>query len=153
MKEQEDSFLLMSSGQREWVDTIMRSTRIKPRKTYKPTGRRRAWLWEVVRHNHFELFVQIIIVANVAIMLVYYCDVTPPLDGVGQGDCIFPIWVSDLQAISNYVFTAIYVIEMGVKLVACAPPAPQTREPRCVARPAPAAEPPTTQSERTGPQL
>ena len=118
MKEQEDQNYLMSQGQREWVDTIMRSTRLAPRKTYKPSDRRRAAVWELVRHHYFELFVQLVIIINVAIMLVYYCDVTPPPDGVGQGDCIFPTWVIDLQSTANLVFTSIYVSEMLLKLIA-----------------------------------
>lgn len=120
-KVKQDSFMLMTKGQREWVDTMLRTTKLAPRRTYRPETPRRAALWELVRHNYFELFIQMVIISNVAVMTVYYCEPRPALQwsaGVGQGACVLPDWSQNLQTYANYVFTAIYLVEMFLKLVA-----------------------------------
>ena len=118
IKEQEDSYSLMTDGQREWVDTLNRSTRLAPRKTYRPASPRRRALWYFVRHNNFELSVQLLIVVNVALMLVSGCNPVEPADGVGQGECVEPEWNRVLQQSSNFVFTSLYLIEAVLKIIA-----------------------------------
>ena len=68
-----------------------------------------------MRHNYFELAIQMVIICNVAVMTVYYCEPRPALQwsaGVGQGACVLPDWSQNLQTYANYVFTAIYLVEM-----------------------------------------
>ena len=122
IKEQEDSVALMTKGQREWVDTLNRSTKLQPRKTYRPKAsqpRRRA-IWHFVRHTYFELCVQFLIVLNVALMLLYFCEAQPgPLGpGVGNGQCVVPKWNENLQRYSNFVFTFLYLMEAVLKITA-----------------------------------
>ena len=118
IKEQEGSFALMTEGQREWIDTMNRSTRLQPRKTYRPVHPKRRVLWELVNHTYFELVIQSLIVANVALMVTYFCVPTPPADGVGHGSCVTPDWNASLQRISNYAFAAAYLGEALLKISA-----------------------------------
>ena len=122
MKLQEaGSLYLLSAGQREWVDTVLRAAKLKPRRTYKPKGARRAALWEFVRRDSFEVAVQTLIVANVALMLLHFCELHTAEEwsgGVGQGACVIPAWSERLQSRANYFFTVCYFLEMALKLVA-----------------------------------
>ena len=79
MKLQEaGSLYLLSAGQREWVDTVLRAARSSRGAPTSP-GARRAALWELERDS-FEVTVQTLIVANVALML----SLCEPRRGVGS---------------------------------------------------------------------
>ncbi len=114
IKDQENGSAFLTSEQKDWVDTITRSSQIKPQKTHRPgfTGVRLK-LWELIRSNAFEVFILVVIMLNVAMMATYNC--VP--DAAASACIIEPLWAA-VWRYSNYMFSLIFVGEMVIKLAA-----------------------------------
>jgi hypothetical protein len=114
IKDQESGSAFLTPEQKDWVDTIKRSTEKRPQKTYRPQfGGLRLKLWEVIRSNRFEVFILGAIIINVLMMATFNC--VP--DAAAQACVIEPLW-AEVWRYSNYLFSLIFLFEMAIKLSA-----------------------------------
>ena len=118
IKEAEDVRSLLTAGQREWVDIVLRSSRLKPRKTYLPTHPLRRRVWALVRHHHFEVAIMGAILVNVLVMATFHCVPTAAPLGIGAGSCVIDAGAEQVWNVCNYIFAVLYFVEMLLKLVA-----------------------------------
>ena len=114
IKDQESGSAFLTTEQKDWVDTIKRSTEKRPQKTHKPhfVGLRLK-LWEITRSNQFEVFILLAIIINVLMMATFNC--VP--DVAAQACIIEPLW-AEVWRYSNYLFSLIFLFEMAIKQVA-----------------------------------
>ena len=72
-------------------------------------GKRKGWykihkgLSKLVSNSKFEIFIQVIILLNSIVL--------------GTESYMMPVWVGEMQRVSNIVFTVIFTIEMVLKLL------------------------------------
>ena len=114
IKDQESGSAFLTDAQKDWVDTIKRSTEKRPQKTHKPhfVGLRLK-LWEITRSNQFEIFILLVIIINVLMMATFNC-----VPDVAEQACIIePLW-AEVWRYSNYVFSLIFLFEMAIKQAA-----------------------------------
>lgn len=98
----------MTDEQRQWVEMQKLLINTLPGiKAPPPKQRWRRKLYNIVKHQAFEIVLAVVIVLNIAILCINHN---------GQSDQL-----QLLQTVSDYLFTAIYIIEAVIKLVAVSP--------------------------------
>ena len=94
----------MTPTQKEWVDTqlMMARVRLKP-KAIAPKGALRLWAFHLTQKRSFELFIMACILANTVVL---------STQAYQQSDVM-----TSFQKYVNYVFAAIFTVELFLKLL------------------------------------
>eukprot|EP00004_Rigifila_ramosa_P026090 TRINITY_DN7990_c0_g1_i1.p1 TRINITY_DN7990_c0_g1~~TRINITY_DN7990_c0_g1_i1.p1 ORF type:complete len:1641 (-),score=380.66 TRINITY_DN7990_c0_g1_i1:246-4454(-) len=96
---------LLTSEQRNWIDTRKFLTQLRPSKRPpRPSNRFRAFLYDISRHSLFEKFIFLAISLNVLLMTTDHYNSSKEYN--------------DFTAFANRIFLAIYVTEATVRILA-----------------------------------
>ncbi len=99
---------LLTEKQKEWIDLRLLVLRSEPmRKLQAPENKFRQFLFRVQESNWFERFTTGCIIANTLVLMVKWYEQ--------------PALVDFVTEILNYIFTAIFLIEAIIKILAIAP--------------------------------
>ena len=99
-----DGSEFLSNEQKEWIRTQKLLFLVKPITRFlEPDSRIRKWFYRMVMDYKFDYFIQTVIVINVIFMSLYSYPSDPGLD--------------DFLNIANYVFVAIFIMEMLMKMI------------------------------------
>ena len=89
---------------------MLRTARAAPRRTYRPEGKVQQRLWRVVRSDRFEWLIFTAIMLNVLVMATDHCQPS-------EYECVDDPAGWDLfWRTSNYIFSAVFIIEMLIKM-------------------------------------
>jgi hypothetical protein len=99
---------LLTEKQKEWIDLRLLVLRSEPmRKLRPPENKLRAFLFSIQESKWFENVTTCCIIANTLVLMVRWYEE--------------PYIVEFMNEILNYIFTAVFIIEAVIKIIAIAP--------------------------------